>query len=159
MKDIITRYKIKENFDDNYSLVLISSDNKPSDMGRITDHVFKDGVHEYYLSFYKMDKFIEIINDFEFVLIFRERGFKETKISEDRITNLYKVSDIKYNIIKKETKDYYIDLLSNSNKAEIFFSFRIEDQYEISNIEGGEEVFYNRLTQIRRELKLKKLGL
>jgi hypothetical protein len=159
MKDIITRYKIKENFDDNYSLVLINSDNKPSDMGRINDHVFKDGTHEYYLSFYKMDKFIEIINDFEFVLIFREKGFEKTKKSNDKITNLYKVSDVKYNIIRRETKDYYIDMLSNSNKAEISFSFRIEDQYEIHNIENGVEDFYNKLTQIRRELKLKNLGL
>ena len=156
MKDIITRYKIKESFDDNYSLFLINSDNKPSDMGRVIDYVSNDGIHEYYLSFYKVDKFMELIENFEFVLVFEQDN---NKIAKDRITNLYKVSDYKYNIIKREKKDYYIDLMSNSNKAEISFSFRIEDQYEISNIEGGEEVFYNRLTQIRRELKLKKLGL
>lgn len=154
MKDIITRYKIKESFDDNYSLFLINSDNKPSDMGRVIDYVSNDGIHEYYLSFYKIDKFMELIEDFEFVLVFEKNNKKI-----DRITNLYKVIDYKYNIIKREKKDYYIDLMSNSNKAEISFSFRIEDQYEISNIEGGEEVFYNRLTQIRRELKLKNLGL
>jgi hypothetical protein len=159
MKDIITRYKIKENFDDNYSLVLINSDNKPSDMGRIVDHISKDGVHEYYLSFYKADKFMELIKDFEFVLIFREYNLKTKNLSKDKVTNLYKVIDYKYDIIKRETKDYYIDPIVGHNRAEIAFSFRIEDQYEIYNIESGEEDFYNRLTQIRRELKLKKLGL
>jgi hypothetical protein len=160
---------IKKDFS-SYSLILIDFENNFSDIGKIIEHTFRDGVHKYFLSFYSSDKFMKLMDDnFEFILTVEEKteGNKygnQNKHSE-RVANLYKVGGYSYKIVREPS--YYDPISYKSyntrstfnDSIEVELSFKVEKQFDMSNIGNGEQEFYNRLTQIRRELKLDDLGI
>ena len=162
---MINRYNIKENFDSNFSLILVGSGDKFSDVGKMGNYSFTDDVFNCLLFFHESDKFMELINSFEFILIVDEKRYNMS----ERLSILYKVSEYSYNMFRE--KGHYDPISYNgysnsiytrspfNDGIEVELTFKIEKQFDMSNIGNKEEDFYNRLTQIRRDLKLKELGL
>jgi hypothetical protein len=160
---------IKKDFS-SYSLILIDSENNFSDIGKIIEHTFRDGVHKYFLSFYGSDKFMKLMDSFEFILTVEEKK-EYNKLGNqnrpsERVANLYKVSEQhSYKIVREPSYYDPISYKGYSNRStfndsiEVELSFKVEKQFDMSNIGNGEQDFYNRLTQIRRELKLDDLGI
>jgi len=162
---MINRYNIKENFDSNFSLFLVGSGDKFSDVGKMSNYSFSDDVFNCNLFFHESYKFMELINSFEFILIVDEKRYNMS----ERLSILYKVSEYSYNMFREKAHydPIYYNGYSNSiysrspfnDGIEVELLFKIEKQFDMSNIGNKEEDFYNRLTQIRRDLKLKELGL
>lgn len=138
---------IRENFEEQYSLCLIDSENKFSNISDVISLTKKDDVMEYclYLYFTELDKFEKFLDDFEFVVI-----FSKSIVSKHKDVFLYKVCDINY------SRKNYSRIL---NKIQVNFSFRIVKEFEISNEVMNEDGFYSIVKQIRRELKLNDLGI
>lgn len=157
-------FKIKENFDEKYSLVLINSENDASNIGEVISCEVIDEVRDYHLSFSEVDKFEKFVDDFDFVILFSTSMDSSYKVSKTLNTRLYKVCDVNYSRkrSKKSLPDfegrYRYDILRDDIEAK--FSFRIAKEFDISSLNGGTEGdFFSILKQIRRDLKLDDLGI
>lgn len=157
-------FKIKENFDEKYSLVLINSENDASNIGEVISCEVIDEVRDYHLSFSEVDKFEKFVDDFDFVILFSTSMDSAYKVSKTLNTRLYKVCDVTYS--RKRSKKvlpdfqgrYRHDILRDDIEAK--FSFRIAKEFDISSLNGGTEGdFFSILKQIRRDLKLDDLGI
>lgn len=157
-------FKIKSNFEEKYSLVLINSENNASNIGEVISCEGSDEVRDYHLSFSEVDKFEKFVDDFDFVILFSTSMDSAYKVSKTLNTRLYKVCDVTYS--RKRSKKvlpdfqgrYRHDILRDDIEAK--FSFRIAKEFDISSLNGGTEGdFFSILKQIRRDLKLDDLGI
>lgn len=159
-------FKIKANFEEKYSLVLINSENNASNIGEVISCEVIDEVRDYHLSFSEVDKFEKFVDDFDFVILFSTSMDSAYNVSKTNTNNtrLYKVCDVTYSRkrSKKSLPDfqgrYRYDILRDDIEAK--FSFRIVKEFDMSSLNGGTEGdFFSILKQIRRDLKLDDLGL
>ena len=159
-------FKIKANFEEKYSLVLINSENNASNIGEVISCEGSDEVRDYHLSFSEVDKFEKFVDDFDFVILFSTSMDSAYNVSKTNTNNtrLYKVCDVTYS--RKRSKislpdfqgRYRYDILRDDIEAK--FSFRIVKEFDMSSLNGGTEGdFFSILQQIRRDLKLDDLGL
>ena len=157
-------FKIKENFEEKYSLVLINSENNASNIGEVISCEVIDEVRDFHLSFKEVDKFEKFVDDFDFVILFSTNMDSAYNVSKTNNPHLYKVCDVTYS--RKRSKKvlpdfqgrYRYDILRDDIDAK--FSFRILKEFDISSLNGGTEGdFFSILKQIRRDLKLDDLGL
>ena len=157
-------FKIKSNFEEKYSLVLINSENNASNIGEVISCEGSDEVRDYYLSFSELDKFESFLEDFDFVILFSKSMGSAYNVSKTNNTRLYKVCDVNYS--RKRSKKLLPDFQgryryeNNRGDIEVNFSFRILKEFDISSLNGGNESdFFSILKQIRRDLKLDDLGI
>lgn len=155
-------FRIRENFEEKYSLVLINSENSASNIGEVINCKVNEEVRDFHLSFSEVDKFENFIDDFDFVIVFSTSIDSTYKVSKTNNTRLYKVCDLNYSRrkSKKLLPDfqgrYRYDILRDD--IEVNFSFRILKEFDISSL-NAEGDFFSILKQIRRDLKLDDLGL
>ena len=155
-------FRIRENFEEKYSLVLINSENSASNIGEVINCKVNEEVRDFHLSFSEVDKFENFIDDFDFVIVFSTSIDSTYKVSKTNNTRLYMVCDLNYSRrkSKKLLPDfqgrYRYDILRDD--IEVNFSFRILKEFDISSL-NAEGDFFSILKQIRRDLKLDDLGL
>ena len=156
-------FKIKSNFEEKYSLVLINSENNASNIGEVISCEGSDEVRDYHLSFSEVDKFEKFVDDFDFVILFSTSMDSSYKVSKSNNTRLYKVCDVTYS--RKRSKKLLPDFQGRyrydnlRGDIEVIFSFRILKEFDISSLNGTEGDFFSILKQIRRDLKLDDLGI
>jgi hypothetical protein len=111
---------------------------------------------------------MELIDSFEFILTIEEKiednRYGNQNRHSTKVANLYKVSVVNgYKIVREPSYYDPISYKGYSNRStfndsiELELSFKVEKQFDMSNIGTIEQDFYNKLIQIRRELKLDDL--
>lgn len=157
-------FKIKTNFEEKYSLVLINSENNASNIGDVISCEGSYEVRDFHLSFSEVDKFESFLEDFDFVILFSTNMDSAYNVSKTTNPLLYKVCDVNYS--RKRSKRLLPDFQGRHRydnlrgDIEVNFSFRILKEFDINSLNGGTESdFFSILKQIRRDLKLDDLGI